>query len=83
MTYFSKGFCYSFSDPLVFILERWKQLPRAFLSPHVTVLPLIPDLEGCLKAIRSSEPRVEGLVFKSTRTPGFSDTSIVRCRKRS
>ena len=62
--------------------ERWKGLPRDFISPFVSVLPLIRDLSGCLKALQSNDPAVEGLVFKSMGTPGFSDTSIVRCRKR-
>ena len=63
--------------------ERWKNLPRNFISPFVSVLPLIRDLAGCLKALQSTEPSIEGLVFKSMGTPGFSDTSIVRCRKPS
>lgn len=61
--------------------DRWKSLPRDFISPFVSVLPLIRDLPGCLKALQSTDPNVEGLVFKSMGTPGFSDTSIVRCRK--
>jgi len=61
--------------------ERWKLLPRAYLSPHLQTLPLIQDLKGCLAILQKDEPHIEGLVFKSSTTPGFSDTSIVRCRK--
>jgi len=62
--------------------ERFDLLPRAFLSPHLSVLPLLRDLPSCLKAIGAKAPHIEGLVFKSTRSTGFSDTSVVRCRKR-
>lgn len=63
--------------------DRWKLLPRLYLSPHVTTLPVIRDLEGCLAALEKAkkEPHVEGLVFRSLTSPGFSDTSIIRCRK--
>jgi ATP-dependent DNA ligase len=62
--------------------ERWGLLPRAFISPHISVLPLLRDLPACTKILSSTEPHVEGLVFKSTKSTGFSDSSIVRCRKR-
>jgi hypothetical protein len=62
--------------------ERWKKLPRLYLSPHLSTLPLIKDLAGCMKALQSKSESVEGLVFKSATSPGFSDTSIVRCRKK-
>lgn len=62
--------------------ERWKLLPREFISPFVSILPLIRDLPACLKALETAGPNTEGLVFKSTTSPGFGDTSIVRCRKR-
>ena len=60
--------------------QRYALLPRAFISPSVSVLPLITDLSGCLKVLRSKGAHIEGLVFKSNRS-GFADTSIVRCRK--
>ncbi len=62
--------------------ERWSLLPRAFISPHIVVLPLLSDVASCRKAIDTTGPEVEGLVFKSSTSTGFSDTSIVRCRKR-
>lgn len=63
-------------------LDRWAMLPRDFISAHVTVLPLLKDLDSCMKALRSNKPHIEGLVFKSCTSTGFSDTSIIRCRKR-
>lgn len=62
--------------------ERWGMLPRAFLSPHLSILPLLRDVASCVKILNSKDPHVEGLVFKSATSTGFSDTSIVRCRKR-
>ena len=35
-----------------------------------------------LEAMHDDRPNIEGLVFRSMNTPGFSDTSIVRCRKK-
>lgn len=61
--------------------ERWSLLPRHFLSPHVAVLPLLKDLPSCIKALESKREYIEGIVFKSTTSTGFSDTSIIRCRK--
>ncbi len=62
--------------------ERWALLPKSFLSPHFKVLPLIKDLPSCVKALETEDDALEGLVFKSSSSTGFSDTSIVRCRKR-
>ena len=62
--------------------ERWKLLPRAFISPRISTLPLLETLRDCLSAFESHDPHVEGLVFKSRTTPGFEDTSIVRCRRK-
>lgn len=61
--------------------ERYALLPREYLSPHMVTLPLLTTLERCLDLIEREIPHCEGLVFKSLSTPGFSDTSIVRCRK--
>lgn len=61
--------------------QRYALLPRLYLSPCVATLPLIRDLAGCLKALETEQDHIEGLVFKSLTTPGFADTSIIRCRK--
>lgn len=61
--------------------ERWKLLRRDYLSPYLQTLPLIKDVKGCLEALERPEAFIEGLVFKSSSTPGFSDTSIIRCRR--
>lgn len=60
--------------------ERWKLLPRAFISPVVSVLPMLTTVEKCMDVLESGGEHVEGLVFKSQSTRGFEDTSIVRCR---
>ena len=60
--------------------QRWELLPRNFISPHISVLPLLKDVPSCLKLMESTSPHIEGLVFKSGTSSGFSDTSIVRCR---
>jgi hypothetical protein len=44
-------------------------------------LPLITSLERCLEVLAGDDEDVEGLVFKS-KSPGFADTTIVRCRKK-
>jgi hypothetical protein len=62
--------------------ERWSLLSRAFLSPHLVVLPLLRDLPSCLRVLQGKDDGIEGLVFKSMTSTGFSDTSIVRCRRR-
>lgn len=61
--------------------ERWNLLPRAFISPSISILPVFTSLNQCLEALQNPEPYIEGLVFKSQSSPGFEDTSIVRCRK--
>jgi ATP-dependent DNA ligase len=62
--------------------ERYKLLPRAFISPHVKTLPLLPTLGKCMEVLGSQEEYVEGLVFKAPNSKGFEDTSIIRCRRR-
>lgn len=61
--------------------QRWKRLSREYLSPHLATLPQLFTLEDCLKALQSTKPYIEGLVFKSIHSPGFEDRSIVRCRR--
>ncbi len=61
--------------------ERYERLPRLYLSPHLSTLPIIRDLKGCLEALKNDRPYIEGLVFRSLTTIGFGDTGIIRCRK--
>lgn len=61
--------------------ERWKKLPRDFISPHLKTLPLITSLEKCMEVLSKTQEDIEGLVFKS-QSPGYKDTSILRCRIR-
>ncbi len=69
-------------------LDRWKQLPRNYISPCIRTLGVFHTLIQCLKALEHPnqmqdkfiDKYVEGLVFKSP-SPGFQDSSIIRCRK--
>ena len=63
-------------------LERWKLLPRAFISPSISILPVLTTLEKCMTVLESDEDHTEGLVFKSAQSTGFADTCIIRCRRR-
>jgi ATP-dependent DNA ligase len=63
--------------------ERWKRLPRLYISRHVQTLPLLTSADKCMEVLASTDENVEGLVFKALQSKGFEDTSIVRCRKRS
>lgn len=61
--------------------ERYELLPKDYLSPHISTLPVFKTLERCLSYLANPQPkRVEGLVFRSAFTKGFSNDSIVRCR---
>lgn len=60
--------------------ERWKLLPRAYISPVIQTLGILSQLDTCLEALNRPEDWIEGLVFKSP-SPGFEDSSIIRCRK--
>lgn len=62
--------------------ERWKLLPKLYLSPYIQTLPLLTTTEKCMEILARKEEHIEGLVFKSIQTKGFEDTSIVRCRKK-
>ncbi len=61
--------------------ERWELLPRVYISPFIETLPLLKTVDKCMTALDKSDERFEGLVFKALDTPGFNDTSIIRCRK--
>lgn len=61
--------------------ERYEMLPQVYQSDLIETLPVYKSVRQCLEVLFSPNPLVEGLVFKSTHSPGFSDTAIVRCRK--
>ena len=64
-------------------LDRWNQLPRAYISPCIQTLGVITHLQECLDVFsKKGQNLVEGLVFKSP-SPGFEDSSIIRCRIKS
>ncbi len=60
--------------------ERYELLPRVYLSPHLQTLPLLKTEAACLEVLEKNDEHVEGLVFKSSTSRGFSDTSVIRCR---
>ncbi len=60
--------------------ERWALLPRAYISPSISTLPMLTDVAKCMAVLESPPAHCEGLVFKSGQTKGFEDTSIIRCR---
>jgi ATP-dependent DNA ligase len=62
-------------------LERWKLLPKLYISPHIQTLPILTTVEKCMAVLASPDDWVEGLVFKSN-SKGFEDTSIIRCRRK-
>ena len=62
--------------------ERWKLLPRAYISRHLQTLPMLTTVEKCMEVLSRPEDFVEGLVFKSLARKGFEDSAIVRCRKK-
>jgi ATP-dependent DNA ligase len=62
--------------------ERYKLLPRSYISPYIQTLPLFSTVEKCMAVLAGEDEHVEGLVFKALKTKGFEDTSIVRCRKK-
>lgn len=61
--------------------ERLELLPRVYSSEIVETLPIYKTVERCMEELEKDDPKIEGLVFKALTTPGFRDTSIVRCRK--
>ncbi len=61
--------------------ERYELLPKLYLSPYLSTLPVFKTTERCMNYLSSSLPSyVEGLVFRSAFSRGFADSSIVRCR---
>lgn len=62
--------------------ERYALLPKDFISPRVTLLPLLNTVDKCWKILLREEAYVEGLIFKSLTSRGFSDSAVLRCRKR-
>lgn len=61
-------------------MERWKYIPRDYISPAIQTLGILSTLDQCLEALARPEEFIEGLVFRSP-SPGFEDSSIIRCRR--
>lgn len=60
--------------------ERYSRLKKNFILPFLKILPIYTTLKQCLDDLSKDEPFIEGLVFKVD-LPGFSDSTIIRCRK--
>ncbi len=61
--------------------ERWLLLPKEYISPVIETLGILKTAEECLAVFADPSPHIEGLVFKARKSPGFSNHSIIRCRK--
>lgn len=61
--------------------ERYQMLPRLYLSPFVSTLPVLRTVEECMETMKDPDPKIEGLMFKSRHSKGFSNLSMIRCRK--
>ncbi|MGE0173481.1 MAG: hypothetical protein AB7T49_11860 [Oligoflexales bacterium] len=61
--------------------DRYQLLPQVYVSQYVETLPVISQVAKCQEVMETTDPLIEGLVFKSRKTRGFSDSSVVRCRK--
>ena len=61
--------------------ERYELIPKLYLSPHLSTLPVFKTTDACMNYLSSPLPDyIEGLVFRAANTKGFSDSAIVRCR---
>ena len=65
--------------------ERYKILKNDlfFLSPNIEFLPVYRTVKQCLGVLEKAktDKTLDGLVFKNPKTPGWQNTSIVRCLK--
>ena len=61
--------------------ERYELLPRIYKSDYIETLVPLKTLASCREALNRPEAFVEGLVFRNPSSKGFSDTSIIRCRR--
>lgn len=61
--------------------ERYDLIPKLYVSPFVSTVPVFKTLDRCLSYLSSDLPAfIEGLVFRASLSRGFSDSTIVRCR---
>lgn len=63
--------------------ERFALLPRVYRSECMETLGLLKSIPRCLELLATDDPKIEGLVLRSEKAVGFSDSSIVRARKKS
>ncbi len=76
--------CIKLNDELLSTLtyeERYRFLPKLYISPHIVTLPVLRTVEECMAVINNPAAEIEGVIFKSRHTKGYSDHSLIRCRK--
>ena len=61
--------------------KRYELLPKLYLSPFLTTLPVLRTVEDCMAVLKDTAPHIEGLIFKSRHSIGFPNHSMIRCRK--
>ena len=68
-------------DDLTFA-ERYELIPKLYVSPHISTVPVFKTPERCLSYLSGDlPPFIEGLVFRASLSRGFADSTIVRCRR--
>lgn len=61
--------------------DRYELIPKLYVSPHISTVPVFKTTERCLAYLSSDLPSfIEGLVFRASLSRGFADSTIVRCR---
>lgn len=63
--------------------ERYELLPQVYTSNEIQTLPLLYRCQDCLDVIADPDPLIEGIVLKALNSQGFTDSAIIRCRKKS
>ncbi len=62
--------------------ERYEMIPRIYQSEFVSTLSVLRRGTECLQVFSDPDPKIEGLIFKSSQSIGFSDSALIRCRKK-
>ena len=72
----------SWSGIDVQLKRRYDLIPKLYISPYISTLPVFKTLGRCMEYLASDLPAFsEGLVFRAAASRGFADHTIVRCRR--